>query len=209
LFLPNQFGLITKHRKSKIFHFFRSHKTVNPSSLDLDSLGGSILCPKDIWRYLEFIFNGKLSFQQHINFYSNKALSMVKYMKMLGNSKKGLLPYQKCLLYRIYILPITLYEFLLWYFNKAPLLYSLKELRKIQQRAVLWILGAFYTLPTLRIEAITGLIPIHLHLHKLSSRHHLRTSALLLNHAIKSFFESRHANESCSYHLFLENITSK
>ena len=171
MFLLNYFGLITEHRKSKIFHFSRSHRTFNPSPLDLGPLREPILCSKDIWRYLGFIFNKKLSFQQHINFYSNEALLMVKCIKMLGNSTKGLLSYQKYLLYRIYIILIMCYEFLLWYFNKAPLLYFLKELRKIQQRAALWILGTFCTLSTLGIEAITGLIPIYLHLHKLSSRH--------------------------------------
>jgi len=37
----------------------------------------------------------------------------------------------------------------------------------MQQRAVIWITGAFCTLSTAGIEAISGLIPIHLHLKKL------------------------------------------
>ena len=43
----------------------------------------------------------------------------------------------------------------------------------MQQRVVLWILGAFCTLPTMEIKTIAGLIPIHLHLQKLSGRHQL------------------------------------
>ena len=45
--------------------------------------------------------------------------------------------------------------------------YSLKELRKMQRRAVLWILGAFHTSFTLEIKAIARLVSIYLHLQKL------------------------------------------
>ena len=62
LSLLNQFGLIIEHRKSEIFHFSRSYRIFNSSPLDLSLLGGSILYLKDIWRYLGFIFDRKLSF---------------------------------------------------------------------------------------------------------------------------------------------------
>ena len=97
----------------------------------------------------------------------------------------------------------------MWYFNKAPLLYLLKKLRKIQHRAALSILGAFCTFPTLGIKAIAGLIPTHLHLQKLSGRQQLRTATLLSNHTIKFLLENRHTNEICLYHLSLKNMTSK
>jgi len=47
-------------------------------------------------------------------------------------------------------------------------------------------MGAFCTSPTLGVEAITGLIPIHLHLQKLSGRYQIRTTNLSSNHAISS-----------------------
>ena len=118
---------------------------------------------KDTWKYLGFIFNRKLSFHQYIDYYSNKAISTVKYMKILGNLVRGLIPYQKCLLYRSCILPITLYGFQLWFYNKAPLSYPLKMLGKIQRRAAIWILGAFKMFPSFGIKAIAELIFINLH----------------------------------------------
>jgi len=81
-----KFGLIIEHSKTEIFHFSRSHRMFNSPPLDLSSLGGSTLHSKNIWRYLEFIFDRNLSFQQHIDFYANKAMSTVKCMKILGNS---------------------------------------------------------------------------------------------------------------------------
>ena len=91
-------------------------------------------------------------------------------MKLLGNSSRGINPLQKRRLYRYCTLPIILYDFLLWYYNKAPNYYHFNILRKMQQRAALQITGAFCTSPTLRVETITGLVPIHLHLKKLYGR---------------------------------------
>jgi len=84
--LLDQFGLIIEHRKTKVFYFSRSHSLLNPPPLDLSHIGEPIICPKNSWKYLGFIFNRKLLFQQYVKFYSNKALSMVKSIKMLGNS---------------------------------------------------------------------------------------------------------------------------
>ena len=100
-----------EHNKSEVFHFSRATKNFDLSPLDLRSLEGSILWLKDKWRYLGFIFDRKLLFQYHIHFYSNKALSIIKSMKMLGNSTRRLLPLYKWLLYRMCIMPIALYDF--------------------------------------------------------------------------------------------------
>jgi len=84
--LLSKFGLIIEHSKTEIFHFSRSRRMFNPPPLDLSSFGGLTLHPKNIWKYLGFIFDRNLSFQQHIDFYANKAMLTVKCMKILGNS---------------------------------------------------------------------------------------------------------------------------
>ena len=187
--LLDKFGLNIEHSKTETFHFNRSHETFNPPPLDLSPLGGPILHPKNSWKYLGFIFDQKLMFHQHIDFYLNKTISMVKCMKLLGNLTQGINPIQKCLLYRCCVLPIMLYGFQLWFYNKAPLSYPMKILRKIQRKAAIWILGAFKTLPTEELEAIAVLIPIKLHLHKLTSRSQLRSAALPENHLIKTLMD--------------------
>ena len=88
----------------------------------------------------------------------------VKSMKFLRNSTHGLAPQQKCLLYRSCILPIALYSHQLWFYNKALLLYLIRELNKMQCYAVIWILGAFCMSSLFGIEAIAGLIPIKFYL---------------------------------------------
>ena len=97
--LLTKFGLVMEYNKTKVFHFSRSHRVFTPSPLDLFPLGRLHLLSKTTWKYLGFIFNHKLSFWAHINFYVNKAIFIVKYIKMLGNSTRGLIPLQKQCLY--------------------------------------------------------------------------------------------------------------
>jgi len=73
----------------------------------------------------------------------------------------------------------------------------------MQQRAT------FCTSSTWGVEAIIGLIPLYLHLKKISSKHQIKTSTLLLNHAINSLLERRHTKNSCLHCLSLENMTDK
>ena len=110
-------------------------------------------------------------------------------MKLLGNSTRGINPFQKCLLYRCCVLPIALYGFQLWFYNKAPFLYPMKILGKMQRKATIWILGAFKTSPMKGLEAIAGLISIKLHLHKLASRSQLCSTSLPENHLIKTLID--------------------
>ena len=90
--LLDSFSLIIEHVKTEVFHFNRSHEAFNPPLLDLSLIGSPTLYSKDTWKYLDFIFNRKLMFHQHINHYSNKAISMVKYIKLLGNLTQGINP---------------------------------------------------------------------------------------------------------------------
>jgi len=60
--LLKKFGLIVEHSKTEVFHFNRSQGTFNPPPLDLSSIGGNVLWPKNMWKYLGFIFDRKLSF---------------------------------------------------------------------------------------------------------------------------------------------------
>ena len=135
--LLEKFGLVVEHSKTEIFHFNRSHSIFNLPPLDLSLLRGNILQPNSTWKYLGFIFDRKLTFHQHVDFYANKSISTVKCMKMLGNSNHGINPLQKCLFYRSCILPISLYGFQLWFYNHAPMAYHMKIPEKMQRQAAI------------------------------------------------------------------------
>ena len=114
---------------------------------------------------------------------------MVKYMKLLGNLSRGISPIQKQLLYRCCALPIALYGFQLWFYNKAPVSYHMKILNKMQRRAAIWILGAFKTSPSEGIEAIAGIIPIKYHIQKITKRSQLCLFKLPNNHILRNLLD--------------------
>jgi len=87
-----KYRLMIEHGKTDVFHFSRSHSIFNPPLLDLSSIGGPFLLSKQTWRYLGFIFDCKLTFRSHIDFYSNKAISTIKCIKLLGSSIRGINP---------------------------------------------------------------------------------------------------------------------
>jgi len=205
--LLTKFGLVIEHGKTEVFHFSRQRGEFNPPPLDLTPIGGSVLHPKDSWQYLGFYFNRKLLFKHHINFYSHKAISTVKCMKMLGNLSRGLIPLQKCCLYKYCVLPIALYGFQAWYYNKVPLNYPLKILRKLQQRAALWISGVFQTSPSGEIETISGLIPIYLHIKKLYNQFLSRGFSLPHNHIIKAIIFPDNSSPHIAHNISLNTLT--
>ena len=68
--LLEKFGLIVEYLKTEVFHFNRSQGTFNPPSLNLSSIGGNVLQPKNTWKYLGFIFDRKLFFHQQSDVHS-------------------------------------------------------------------------------------------------------------------------------------------
>ena len=200
-------SLVMEHNKTEIFHFTRAQHPLN-LFIDLTSVGGPIINPKPIWRYLGFFFDWKLNFYYYTHFYATKCLSTLSAMKMLGNSSQGLLPIQKQLLYRTCILPIAMYEFNLWFFKGASIIKNVNELKKIQYKVALWITGTFQISPSDGIEAIAGLIPITLYIRKLNGRHYLRYGSILSSHAINSLLDLQHAKNHPLYKTATSKLTN-
>ena len=130
-------------------------------------------------------------------------------MKILGNSTRDLNPYQKYLLHRCCTMPITLYGFQLWYYNKAPLLYPMKIMNKIQRRVALWIVGSFKTAPLMDIEAIASLTSINLHLQKIKDRLQLRAYSLSSSHILCSLMSSCNKSSLHQHPLLLNSLTKR
>ena len=110
-------------------------------------------------------------------------------MKLLGNSVRGINPLQKRRLYRCCALPIALYGFQMWFYNKAPISYHMKILNKMQRRAAIWILGAFKTSLLEGIEALAGLMPIRFHLQKIANKSLIRPFKLPENHILNKLLD--------------------
>lgn len=181
-------GLVLEHNKTELFHFTRARGGFD-RALDLGYApytGNTPLKPKTFWRYLGFFFDRKLSFQEHLRFYTTKALTTVMAMGMLGNSTRGLTPRNKRILYRACVIPIATYGHRLWFYNGAKNVGALRQLTTMQHKAACWITGAFRTSPTGGVEALAGLPPICIHLRKLSQRAIFRTATLTSTHPLHS-----------------------
>ena len=77
----------------------------------------------------------------------------------------------------------------------------------MQRRAAIWILGAFKMSLLFSIETITGLIPINLHLQKLSGRLQLRSHFLPHNHILQSLMEPKTLSLSRLHSLLLGSLS--
>jgi len=129
-------------------------------------------------------------------------------MGMLGNSTQGLLSLQKWLLYQSCVVLIATYSFHLWYFAGAPTKVQVFLLATMQCKAALCILGAFCTSPTGGIEALVGLIPIHLHLKKLVKQFYLRAATLPFQHILMSLLSAWNSKGTCPHSQSLALLTN-
>ncbi|CAA7268138.1 unnamed protein product [Cyclocybe aegerita] len=91
-------------------------------------------------------------------------------MRMLGNSTRGLSPKQQHLLYRSCMVPIATYGYCLWCFDGTC---------------------AFRTSPTGGLEALAGLIPVHLMLKKLVTHAVYHIATLSGTHPLRSMMGER------------------
>ncbi|PPQ94125.1 hypothetical protein CVT25_007934, partial [Psilocybe cyanescens] len=127
--LFKKFGLALENVKSEVFHFDQSHSKDNPPvNLGYAPYTGTTpLKPKPYWRYLGFYFDCKLTFTEHVRYYSTKALSTIKAMKMLASSTR------------------VTYGFRLWYIAAARCKGALHHLSVMQHSAALWTTGKVTT----------------------------------------------------------------
>ena len=114
---------------------------------------------------------------------------MVKCMKLLGNLSRGINPLQKYLLYRCCALPIALYGFQLWFYNRAPTSYHMKALNKMKRRAAIWILGMFKTSLLEGLEVLARLIPVKSYLQKIAKRSQICPFKLPKNHILNNLMD--------------------
>jgi hypothetical protein len=108
-------GLLLEPAKTELMHF-AAHDLTKPGKplysgsypeMDLGVepfTGDKRLKPSKLWRYLGFFFDSKLSFSYHIDYYVNKAYSMIKALHMLGNLVKGLDFQNRTKIYKVSLL---------------------------------------------------------------------------------------------------------
>ncbi|KAL7283508.1 hypothetical protein ACG7TL_002941 [Trametes sanguinea] len=180
-------GLFVEIDKNELMHFISAAlaRSQDPLPLHLDN--GVVIQPSQIWRYLGFRLDPRLSFRAHVDFFAERALTTVHAMLMLGNSVRGLTPMQKRTLYISCVLPLLTYGAQVWFKSKGVKT-LMKPLLAAQNRALRWITGAFRTTPIGAMQTMAGIMPLQLHCRKLQERYGLRVHTLPRPHPLRALF---------------------
>ena len=104
------------------------------------------------------------------------------------------------------MVPIATYGFRLWFFKGARNKGAMNHLRSMQRKAAVWITGAFRTSPGGGVEALAGLIPIHLHIAKLAKRALYRVATLTASHPTRELLSGDNHNIE-SHDCSISNMT--
>ena len=181
-------GLVTEDDKSELMHFActclaRSQDMRLPLVLS-PTLS---IEPSDVWRYLGFRLDSKLTFRAHVAHFAERATTTISAMLMLGNSVRGLSAMQRRTLYISCVLPLLTYGVQAWYRPKGVKT-LIKPLEVAQHRALRWITGAFRTTPVGALHSVAGIMPIGLQCQKLQERYFLRLHTLPDSHPLRAHF---------------------
>ncbi|KAJ3550436.1 hypothetical protein NM688_g5079 [Phlebia brevispora] len=143
--------------------------------------------PQPKVQYLEFYLDRSLTFKDHIKYFANKAARTIDVLRSLGNSVRGLTPVDKRRLYLSNVVPLMTYGAALWWDPKWHRQeWIVKSLQKAQNRAAIWITGAFRTSPIRAVEMIAGLVPVRHNVNKLMKRASLRARTLPYSHPLRA-----------------------
>ncbi len=79
----------------------------------------------------------------------------------------------------------------------------------MQRKAAIWVTGAFRTSPTGGVQAIAGLLPIHLHIRKLSWRASFRTATLSATHPARSLMGAEYRGAADTHDAAISQLTDR
>ena len=169
-------GLSVEPSKTELMHFatknLSTHRRCKPlqfqvpfsslPSVELHPLSQSkptvIILPTKEWHYLGFFFDPFLSFSSHVNCYTNKALTTVNNLRILGHPYNGLNPQLQKLVYMSVVWSVMTYGLPLWFkVNGKGIKNLVAKMQTVQNKVARWIMGAFCTTLLAHLEYLAGL----------------------------------------------------
>lgn len=127
-------GFLLKNMKLELQHFPAGQ---SPPFIDLPLVISPTISfqPRRIWRVLGFFLDQRLTFRDHIKWYTNKAMSTLRAFPLLGNSIRGISPTHKHTLFVSCIRPLLTYGCCIWYNPQKPQKYLHEPLHRTQNLA--------------------------------------------------------------------------
>ena len=165
-------------------------------------MNSSYISPKEELPWLGVLYNNKFTFKNYIIYRTNLAKRGLYNLSLLSNTIKGLNNNTIRRLFISIITSISDYGSIIWFrSNKNNNL--LDYYRKIQNKALRIILGAFKTSPIRALDIEANLLPPYLRLEKLNISYYNRLNSLQENHPIIEFI-----NNNSRYNTQLSRIYS-
>ena len=172
--------------KTDLIHFSRKRTPIK----DKIRIKNTYITPKTQLKWLGILFNNKFTFKEHIINRTNLAKRGLYNLSLLSNTIKGLDFKSIRRLYISIITSILDYGSILWFRNKDKTNNNLLDYyRKIQNKGLRTILGAFKTSPTLALDIEGNLLPPNLRLERKNISFYNRLNYLQNNHPIKEFYK--------------------
>lgn len=165
-----QLGLSFDLDKCELLHLARtSGNMVHNASVTLRTRSHAVhvIYGQPVIRWLGFFIDRRLNFKDHVSRMKRKALSVLGRLRILANTVRGISTSHGRLLYQACVLPILTYGSTLWFTgrNQKGLV---QVLSVAQNKALVWILGAFRTSPIPAMEHLASIQPIPILLARLN-----------------------------------------
>ena len=170
-------GLSAEPDKTELIFFqkpYLRNPVPPPHSITLPSPQG----PYDVTaattvRYLGFFFHHRLKWEPHVRIMCNRARASIKALQVLGNTIRGLSMANWRLVMNAVCLPVLTYGCQLWYRPHGSK-GLINMLQRVQNAMVKVVAGSFHTAPREALLQLTRMLPMRLHVEKLTLTSALR-----------------------------------
>ncbi|KJZ71458.1 hypothetical protein HIM_09144 [Hirsutella minnesotensis 3608] len=170
--------------KTELIHFSRQREPI----LEGIWVGGLFFEAKPLVKWLGVFFNHRLQFKEHIDAKVKAAQAAFEGLSRLVSMQKGLSFRASRQLYQACIATIADYGAQLWYKGPKTPRSLLKPFQRLQNQALLKVLGAFKGSPIRALEAEAALPPPEVRFEKACLSYALRTLYLLPSHPIRQAY---------------------
>ena len=155
-----QLGLSVNPTKTEMVLFTRRRK---PEVMKPITFYGVELQKTAVVKYLGVFLDEGLNWKHHVDQKCSKVVTSLAQLRRIAGKTWGTSPKVTSWLYTAVIRPIISYAAIVWW-PRVQLKSVQRQLNKIQRLACLYITGCVRTTPTVVLEILNRLVPLHLHI---------------------------------------------
>jgi len=175
--------ILFDHDKTELIHFFPSRSIDLGDPRFMVKIGEKEIRAQESLKWLGIYLDSRLTFKEHVMKKTTEATRTFHQIERLSNTERGLSFQAMRQLYIACICSIADYGVPIWWSGQQHLL---DKYQKLQNQALLKILGAFKHSPSRAMEIEASLPPPAARFNKICRSYVLRTADFVKSHAIRS-----------------------